>query len=400
MKVLVVPDGRYYKLPNGKIYAESIYTYDFFKRYLTIFDEVLVAVRIVKLNELKSDMKEISGKGIKFIEIPNYQGPWQHVWHYSQLLKAAKLGIRESDCAIFRVPAATANTFQKYYEKSGKCYAIEVVVDPEEYFGKRTMKSILRFLIQKIWTKELKKMCLHANGVSYVTNEYLQKKYPCQAIVNGETKEYFTSSYSSVMLSPKIFSEPRKYFSKEKWIFVHCANYISGYRKGHLTVLNTVKELKRRGKKVEIRFIGDGKLVKEFQKIAQDMGINKEVVFVGRLSNQEDVIKEFRNADIMIFPTMAEGLPRVLLEAMATGLPCVSSPVCGIPEILDEEFLIDYDNYMEYADKVEKLMEDIVKLNQMSADNIKKAWEYEESILNTKRKEFYCKLFNSSKCGE
>lgn len=393
MKVLVVPDSRYYRLPNGKVYAESIYIYDFFKRYLLVFDEVIVAARIKHIDKEQGNMQEATGPRVRFLEIPNYRGPWQHAYRYLQLLKVIKQGIKESDCAIFRVPAATANTFWKYYKKSEKKYAIEVVVDPEQYFAKGTMKSILRPLIQKVWTKELKKMCIQANGVSYVTKEYLQKKYPCRALINSETKEYFTADYSSVMLPKESFSEPRKYGMKKSWTLIHCANYISGYRKGHLTVLKTVKELKKRGIDISVRFLGDGSLVEEFCEIARKLNIERNVFFVGRLSDNAEVIKEFKRADIMIFPTIAEGLPRVLLEGMATGLPCISSPVCGIPEILNEEFLIDYNDYFGYANKVEEFICNPNKMNQVSADNIKKAWEYEETKLNVKREEFYKKLY-------
>lgn len=392
MNVLVVPDSRYYMLPNGKVYVESVFTYDFFKRYLMVFDEVLVAARIEHIAELYENMQESSGKGVSFIEIPNYRGPWQHIIHYPQLIKSVKKGIGMSDCAIFRVPAATANTFQRYYHRSKKAYAIEVVVDPEKYFEKGTMKGILRPIIQKVWTRQLKKMCLQANGVSYVTTEYLQQHYPCKAVLEGETQQYFTASYSSVLLPSQVFSKPRIYKEKDMWTLVHVSNSISGYRKGHLTVLKTISELRKRGYNVRVRFIGDGALVREFMEIAKEMGISDEVTFVGRLANRWDVIHELRNADIMVFPTMAEGLPRVLLEGMATGLPCISSPVCGIPEILDEEYLVNYDDYLSYANKVEELISNTGKMQSVSARNIKKAWEYEETKLNLRREEFYRKL--------
>ena len=56
--------------------------------------------------------------------------------------------------------------------------------------------------------------------------------------------------------------------------------------------------------------------------------------FVGEVSHEE-VIREFNQADLFVFPSYSEGFPNVILEAMACGCPIVSSDVGAIPEMLD-----------------------------------------------------------------
>ena len=63
--------------------------------------------------------------------------------------------------------------------------------------------------------------------------------------------------------------------------------------------------------------------------------INDRVNFVGRISGHEEMFKFLKDCDLMVFPSKSEGLPRTLIEAMAVGLPCRSSNVEGIPELLD-----------------------------------------------------------------
>jgi glycosyltransferase involved in cell wall biosynthesis len=62
-------------------------------------------------------------------------------------------------------------------------------------------------------------------------------------------------------------------------------------------------------------------------------GLGDRVTLTGAL-NQNEVRKQFGNADIFVLPSLAEGIPVVLMEAMACGVPCVTTPVNGIPELV------------------------------------------------------------------
>lgn len=397
MDILVVPDSHYYKNSEGEIFAESVYTYDFFKRYLLVFDKVIVLARVNNTGEIDEHMKKSNGPGVEFCELPDYSGPVQHLLNYWKLNRICKEALKKIDCCILRVPSATANCAWKYVNKRKVPVALEVVVDPELYFGKGTMKSILRPLIQYDWTRKLKFMCKHANGVSYVTKEYLQNKYPCIASEKGEGTEYFTGYYSSVLINEKHFGTSRKYEGKKHWNIIHVANYISGYRKGHKVTLEILKQLLDKGYDVDVIFIGDGSLKTYFMNMANDMGIYDNTHWLGRLSSSDQVFAQLKQADIMLFPTMAEGLPRVLLEAMASGLPCLSSPVCGIPEIIDKEMLIEYSNVNGYTEKIVELINNTQKLESISQHNILVAEQYCEDVLNRHRVDFYRKL---RKCVE
>jgi len=76
---------------------------------------------------------------------------------------------------------------------------------------------------------------------------------------------------------------------------------------------------------------GDGPLMGELARKAEDLGITPSVRFLG---HRQDVLEIMRAFDVFVFPSLAEGLPLALLEAMASGVIVVASNVGGIPDVL------------------------------------------------------------------
>lgn len=387
MDLLLVADGHYYRDKKGDIYVQSVFDYSFYKRYLSVFDKVYAVARIEEVNEAPTGKKKASGERVIFLDFPVFKGPWQYARSFFYVKKVAKKYAEKFQCAIFRLPGATANIMCKEFAKTGKPFAVEIVIDPWENFAPGSGTGILRPTIRYSWTSLVKKMCMKANGASYVTEKYLQEKYPCPALF-GETG-YFTNFYSSVELPDDTFAEPRMFFPKETWYIAHTANTLADYCKGHIQLMNAVKVVRDKGFDVRIRFIGDGPKREEFFEYAKKLGIEQATVFLGRLPGTEEVRKIYAESDMFVFPTKAEGLPRGLLEAMAEGLPCISSPTCGIPEVLQKDYLYDYDDAEGFARGIIKMITNPNIMCECSKSNIMIAKKYKSSILNEKRFSFY-----------
>jgi len=247
MNVLVVADGHYFQTPDGTVYAESVFDYTFYKRYLLTFDHVYAAVRLVQIDETPSNMKKSSGEGLTFLPIPSYRGPKEYIRKYREISRCVKKYCEEYDCAIFRIPAATSNIFCKKYVRRKKPFAVEVVIDPWENFGPgATGNRFMLFVVRRNWTNLVKKMCREANGASYVTEKYLQNRYPPRAF-SDKSGKFFTEFYSSVELPDDSFELPRKWDNNKSiyWIS-HVANSFTGYGKGHITLMNAVKEVNQK----------------------------------------------------------------------------------------------------------------------------------------------------------
>jgi glycosyltransferase involved in cell wall biosynthesis len=86
----------------------------------------------------------------------------------------------------------------------------------------------------------------------------------------------------------------------------------------------------------QLDIVGDGPGRQEYEELAAASGLAGKVTFYG-LKSKPDVAEFMRRADFLVLPSLWENMPCVLLEAMASGLPIVSTRTGGIPEIVDQE---------------------------------------------------------------
>jgi colanic acid/amylovoran biosynthesis glycosyltransferase len=105
--------------------------------------------------------------------------------------------------------------------------------------------------------------------------------------------------------------------------------------KGQALLLDAVAELGRRGVQTRLTLVGDGPQRSALEAAARQLGITDRVTFTGSVG--QDVIQSiYRSADVFCLPSMAEGLPVVLMEAMALQLPVVATRIMGIPELVED----------------------------------------------------------------
>jgi colanic acid/amylovoran biosynthesis glycosyltransferase len=103
--------------------------------------------------------------------------------------------------------------------------------------------------------------------------------------------------------------------------------------KGQHVLIAAVQQLAKSGRRFRLRLAGDGPAGPELQQDVQNRGLSEYVAFEGNL-NQDQLRELYRESDALVLPSFAEGLPVVLMEAMAMEIPCIASWVNGIPEII------------------------------------------------------------------
>ena len=103
--------------------------------------------------------------------------------------------------------------------------------------------------------------------------------------------------------------------------------------KGHGVLLEAAALAARNGVRLHLTIVGDGPRRERLAALARELGIAEHVTFAGAVS-QDALPAMFAAADAFCLPSFAEGLPVVLMEAMATGLPAVTTGVMGIPELV------------------------------------------------------------------
>ena len=103
--------------------------------------------------------------------------------------------------------------------------------------------------------------------------------------------------------------------------------------KGHLVLLDAAAKLAQEGLAFEIDLIGDGMLRPQIERAIAERGLRGRVVLSGWLSS-EQVRDRLLASRIFVLPSFAEGLPVVLMEALAIGRPVITTYVAGIPELV------------------------------------------------------------------
>ena len=115
----------------------------------------------------------------------------------------------------------------------------------------------------------------------------------------------------------------------------------------------------------EIEIVGDGPYQEELLRLSEDIGVSSHIRFAGSVPYSE-LPQRYRDADVFILPSLAEGMPLVVLEAMGTGLPIVASRVQGIDELVVE----NVNGALFDAGDVEGLAHSLVKLINASESRV------------------------------
>ena len=110
---------------------------------------------------------------------------------------------------------------------------------------------------------------------------------------------------------------------------------------------------------------------------------------MGETPAGDAVRKELDRSDLFVMPSRTEGLPRAMIEAMARGLPCIGSNVGGIPELLPSDSMIPPNDPLLLSEKLAKILKDPEQMQKMSMLSLKVAARYTESVLSSRRREFY-----------
>ena len=135
--------------------------------------------------------------------------------------------------------------------------------------------------------------------------------------------------------------------------------------------------------------IGDGTERAMLEALSTHLGIQNHVQFGGEVPH-EKVLSFMQQADVFVLPSLSEGFPMVIIEALACGLPVIASRVGGVPEIITNEangYLVEAKDTESIADNILVLLQD-EKLRRKISDNNKqlvKKYTWENVIMKLEK---------------
>lgn len=393
MRVMIALEDRFFKTQNGNIYSNTTCDYNFWSRYLRVFDEVVVLARIKAIEGEISNKPLANGPDVSFIELPYYIGLFQYLKKYAKLNKAVRQSVEKADCFILRIPGVIGTCLWKQLCKKGKSYGVEVLGDSFGSIGTAGGLKILQNILCKVSSRQQKEQCQNAIASAYVSKSYLQKIYPPKG---------WSTNYSSIDLPDEALIDEEGLQTKflnfkdisdnKKPLEICHAGTMEVAYKAQDILLEAVSVCISKGLDVKLTLLGEGRLFDLYFQKAKQLKIDKYVNFLGMLPPGKAVLKQLDMSDMFVLPSTTEGLPRIVIEAMARGLPCIATNVGGIPELLDDEFLVSPYDIESLASKILLFARDSNKLEVMAKTNLLTAKEYTHSKLNAKRKDFYLKV--------
>jgi glycosyltransferase involved in cell wall biosynthesis len=134
-------------------------------------------------------------------------------------------------------------------------------------------------------------------------------------------------------VEPDVYAPPAQRPVRDELRLLYVGRLVS--KKGLPVLLEALRELRDRGPAARLVVVGDGPARADFEALARRLGLAEQVEFAGAVG-QDEIRERYAAADVFCLPSFSEGLPVVLMEAMAMELPVVTTAIMGVPELVTD----------------------------------------------------------------
>lgn len=158
-------------------------------------------------------------------------------------------------------------------------------------------------------------------------------------------------------------------------------------RKNYTVAIEAIA--KANNKKLHYLICGKGPELESLQTLINELGVSDQVHLLGF---RKDIKELLTISDVFLFTTLQEGMPRSMMEAMASGLPCIASKIRGNVDLIDEEkngFLAAPTDVDGFARAIQILAENSELRNEMRKNNLATINEYDVSVVAQEIKDIY-----------
>ena len=221
----------------------------------------------------------------------------------------------------------------------------------EEFFQKRAVKNADLIIVASNYTRNA------------VIKNYKLEENKVLIIPNGVDHNLFTANKVIVPRENILLSVSALY-----------------PRKGIDFLIKALKILKDQNFLFKYYHIGDGVMKMELQNLVKKLDLEKEVIFLGGISDRKTVARIYNKTKIFCHPCLQEDFGNIFLEAMSSGKPLISFKNSVTPEFITDGkngFLVENKNIFELADRIKRLFLDNELCYSMGVENIKRASRYD-----------------------
>jgi len=298
--------------------------------------------------------KELDELGVKTMFCPNAYSQIGYIYRIYKIIKELKI---DAVCD-FR------NDFAAPTLLAAKMCGIKSRVAMYRNTGKGFQPSLLKNIYSNIIHQCTKHLATKIIGNTtkvldsfYPNRKENDKKYV--VVNNGVDLNKFSPDISGQSVRNELG------ISTDAFVVGHVGRFHP--QKNHITMLKTFARLIKEAGKAHLLFVGEGPLRGEIEGTIAELKISESVTLAG---NRRDVPELLAAMDIFFFPSLNEGLPNALIEAMACGIPIVASNIKEIKEILPSDIygqLYDCKDVESFISALKSLYLDESKRNKLGA---------------------------------
>lgn len=152
-------------------------------------------------------------------------------------------------------------------------------------------------------------------------------------------------------------------------------------------------------KNIHFCICGNGPLEDKLKNLSRKLNVENNIHFLGYRTDIDELLKM---SDIFLFTTLQEGLPRSMMEAMASGLPVIVSDIRGNSDLLkngEGGYLVESKNIDEITKAIENLVKDKSLRNKMKKKNLENIKKYDINVIKDNMKDIYKSIIGGIEVG-
>lgn len=360
--------GFYYHIPIVRINKRPClpgFLAVFIESLASQVDKLVLILHEATINEYPGADHELIGLNIEWVNLGRAKPAW-HRSFFPSLTLNKMIGKADIDCLLVRSPTPLAPSFSEFF-KSIPVYFMIVgdYLEGAEHLKSSTLRDRIIYQYLRFFDKQFNKVISKSKII--VNSNALLKKYTKAAIEVSLVNTTTISDNDILVIKHDI-----SFDSPIRLLFTGRIDPA----KGVFELLDALAILNQTFGNIYLDIVGwedspDKPVEKKMIQKSKELNIFNRVVFHGRKSVGDELFSFYERAHIYVLPSYHEGFPRTIWEAMAKGLPVITTTVGGIPEYLTDRknsILIPPKDIKSIVDAVSEVITNIELRNKIVSE--------------------------------
>jgi glycosyltransferase involved in cell wall biosynthesis len=386
MRLAFFHDHWFRRGESGAYYSTGGLPYRAWSRYLTSFDELVVVGRERELGEIEGTTRLTIASGPRVEMACVDRASRLELLTGGRVRANVRAVLAGVDAAVVRLPSLVGLIACREAVRAGVPWMVEVVACPWDSLwnhGSPAGKPAapLLYALNRHYIRK-------APFALYVSEKFLQRRYPC----GGETvgcSNVMIEAPSADILDERLARIGAGHAGRP--VRLGLVGSLDVSFKGHETAIRALRVLKDSAVDARLCCLGPGDATR-WRSLATALEVDDRIEFCGTRPAGGAVLEWMSGLDVFLIPSLQEGLPRALVEAMSRGLPAVGARTGGIPELIDERFVHAPRDHHGLAGRVNALLGSPSEMQDAARANFRTAGGYAADVLEKRRNLFIAKF--------